>query len=97
VTGSVRQLLCRRCNHGLGLFRDDPVLLHAAAYYVGMHRARQGIVSTQGATDQRPEGSSRPGEPPVGSQRRPGGGRGPRSTGRSSGERRQGAAGEAGA
>jgi hypothetical protein len=41
-----------------------------------------------------PEGASRPGEPPVGSGRRPGGARGTRSTGRSSGERRQGAAGE---
>jgi hypothetical protein len=40
-TGAIRQLLCQRCNHGLGLFRDDPIVLHAAGYYVSLHNARQ--------------------------------------------------------
>ncbi len=38
--GSTRQLLCQQGNHGLGLFRDDPSLLHLAAFYVQGHRER---------------------------------------------------------
>jgi hypothetical protein len=40
-TGVTRQLLCQRCNHGLGLLRDDPAVLRAAADYVERHRAGQ--------------------------------------------------------
>jgi Recombination endonuclease VII len=39
-TTLTRALLCERCNLGLGLFRDDPSLLRAAADYVELHRAR---------------------------------------------------------
>ncbi len=39
-TELTRALLCERCNLGLGLFRDDPSLLRAAADYVELHRAR---------------------------------------------------------
>jgi hypothetical protein len=96
ATGAVRALLCFNCNGGLGQFKDDPQLLHAAAYYVQFHTLRQEALEGLGSAGSAPEGASRPGEPPVGSQRRPG----TRSTstrnqGRSSGARRRTQAGEA--
>jgi len=36
--GSVRGLLCSRCNRGLGLFGDDPTLLIRAADYISRHK-----------------------------------------------------------
>jgi len=39
TTGMVRELLCVRCNSGVGLFRDDPALLRVAAAYIERHRA----------------------------------------------------------
>lgn len=94
----VRALLCQRCNFALGLMRDDPILLRAAADYVELHRlrfdaARRGALP--GYAQSAPEGANRPGEPPVGSQRRPGSSRGTRGTGRSSGQRRRSPAGGA--
>ncbi|TFV77572.1 endonuclease [Blastococcus sp. CT_GayMR19] len=37
ATGEVRALLCFNCDGGLGQFRDDPFLLHVAAFYVEHH------------------------------------------------------------
>jgi hypothetical protein len=96
VSGRIRRLLCQRCNHGLGLFRDDPYLLHVAALYVEGHRQQQAFETLADAARAAEEGPSRPGEPPVGSQRRPGThGTSTRSTGRTSTSRRQMQAGEA--
>jgi len=36
-TGKIRGLLCHKCNNGLGLFNDSPVLLKKAAEYVSMY------------------------------------------------------------
>jgi hypothetical protein len=97
VNGGVRALLCQRCNFALGLLRDDPDLMRAAADYVEIHRARYARATTiaPGATAA-PEGSAPPGAPPVGSQRRPGTrGTSSRSTGRTSTSRRREQAREA--
>jgi hypothetical protein len=95
ATGRTRQRLCQRCNHGLGLFRDDPRLLKAGAEYVRFHTISQHAVALFAAAgiSVRP---IRPGEPPVGSERRPGGrSTSTRTTGRTSGSRRRKTAGEA--
>lgn len=34
TTGQVRGLLCKECNHAIGLFKDDPQTLRAAASYL---------------------------------------------------------------
>jgi hypothetical protein len=96
ATGAVRALLCFNCNGGLGQFKDNPEVLHAAAYYVQFHTIRQQIQAELDAARTGLDGASRPGTPPVGSQRRPGTQRtSARTTGRSSGGRRRKQAGEA--
>jgi hypothetical protein len=42
-TGEVRGLLCDTCNKGIGLLRDNPEYLDAAAAYLRAHRLREAI------------------------------------------------------
>jgi hypothetical protein len=72
ATGAVHALLCFNCNGGLGQLKDNAEALHAAAYYVQLHTARQQVAAELDAMRNGPEGASRPGSPPVGSDRRPG-------------------------
>ncbi|WP_104523861.1 endonuclease domain-containing protein [Blastococcus atacamensis] len=57
-SGKTRALLCQRCNHGLGLFRDEPGLLHAAALYVTGHRQQHASESLKAACAENPDGSA---------------------------------------
>lgn len=94
-SGIVRALLCFNCNGGLGQFRDDPVVLQRAVFYLQHHAQEQAIARLVEASAAEADAASRPGEPPVGSQRRPAArGTSTRSTGRTSGARRREQAGE---
>ena len=94
-TGRIRQLLSQRCHHALGLFRDDPRFLRAAAEYGERHRARQ-AAAWEGGAGSRPGTPARPRTPPVGSaQRRNGRSGTARRGGYTSTDSRQQAAGEA--
>ncbi len=37
TTGAIRELLCHRCNSGMGLFKDSPKLIHAVLEYLRKH------------------------------------------------------------
>jgi hypothetical protein len=96
ASGNVRALLCFNCNGGLGQFKDDPAVLRAAAEYVTFHSLSQLVIAAAAAAGLGTVRPFRPGEPPVGSDRRPGGrGTSPRITGRTSRSRQQTQAGEA--
>lgn len=66
-SGATRQLLCQRCNHGLGLFRDDPDLLHFAAFYVEGHRSQQILEKLAQTCVVHPDADGPDEDPPVGS------------------------------
>ena len=51
--------MCFNCNGGLGQFKDDQLLLHAAAFYVGFHTARQQVAAEIAAATRGPEGPTR--------------------------------------
>lgn len=38
TTGAVRGLLCQSCNRAIGLLKDDPSILRAAATYLEVHQ-----------------------------------------------------------
>jgi hypothetical protein len=40
ATGAVRGLLCRNCNLGIGLLRDDLDLVYSAVQYLTIHRSQ---------------------------------------------------------
>ncbi|MGY1705665.1 endonuclease domain-containing protein [Geodermatophilus sp. SYSU D00697] len=56
-SGVTRQLLCQRCNHGLGSSRDDPALLHTAAFHIRGHREVQALRRLQETFVVRPGGT----------------------------------------
>ena len=37
--GIIRDLLCSKCNQGIGMFLDDPILMRAAADYAEHHQS----------------------------------------------------------
>jgi hypothetical protein len=45
-SGLSREWICRKCNTGLGMFKDNPEALERAAVYLRKHRERHDTGST---------------------------------------------------
>jgi hypothetical protein len=48
-SGLSREWLCRKCNAGLGMFRDNPAYLERAAAYLRKHAPTQDLDPTRAA------------------------------------------------
>jgi hypothetical protein len=44
-TGIPREFLCRSCNAGLGMFKDNPASLRTAALYLEKHQANRDLMA----------------------------------------------------
>lgn len=47
ITGNIRQVLCGKCNTGLGMFQDDIELLEAAITYLRKHATIERVFDEQ--------------------------------------------------
>jgi hypothetical protein len=44
ITGEIRSLLCNNCNTGIGLLKEDPVILQKAVEYINKHNNLNNVI-----------------------------------------------------